>query len=635
MGVGTLRRCAIRTGWVVALVVGLLWASSSAGRVVAAAGLPAQVTAGNLQILFPGTSKSGAVGSVSGYEADTYDLESGQAGNDFYGGADLTLSTDGSGGPTLSGNLAILPQGGALSAAPGAATVPATPGEILLALDHAGNYAVVLIQNATPQTVWFSYVLQSSTTAVQPSQPGTGSEPVQSPETGTPTTSPTPPQETPATPPSATQPPTPQGGGSGPTGGTTGLYEVQGNCLAVTGSGGQPLLGIGFTVAPEFPGDALQTALANDQLVLHVTVAAPSDVTRITGQQSGDGWKTPLTLMQQSGADWTFNLQLTDHSQPYRFFLTSASLTAAGLADTSSGVTEVDWQFDTAGTAGCGAQSVQGAAGGSSGTAGTAATAASGQSASNAPAPSPSTSGPTTVKLQVGASSATVDGAAQSLDVPPQIIGGRTMVPLRFLADALGAQVAWENATSSVTYTLGSTRVVLQIGNSQAEVDGQNVPLDVPPALVGGRTLVPVRFVSQELGAAVGWDQASQTVTVTYPAPAGAGAGADAGATGAPTPPGGSGAPTAASLASQYECGSFNVSGGGAGSCGLMPWLKLNTDGSYGWGSETGTYQSSVGQVTFSGSLAAWGPGQVNGSGQIVFQFKQAGKAYVVTYDPH
>lgn len=130
-----------------------------------------------------------------------------------------------------------------------------------------------------------------------------------------------------------------------------------------------------------------------------------------------------------------------------------------------------------------------------------------------------SAQGTTTVILQIGSTTATVDGQSVTLDVPAQIISARTMVPLRFLASALGAQVGWDATTRTVTYSLGSTQVVLQIGSTTATVDGQGASLDVPPTIVGGRTLVPVRFVSEELGASVQWDGSTQSVTIDYPAP--------------------------------------------------------------------------------------------------------------------
>jgi hypothetical protein len=57
--------------------------------------------------------------------------------------------------------------------------------------------------------------------------------------------------------------------------------------------------------------------------------------------------------------------------------------------------------------------------------------------------------------------------------------------------------------------------IKLQIGNKIAYVDGNELTLDVPPQIINGRTMVPVRFISEGLGAEVGWDGATKTVTIT------------------------------------------------------------------------------------------------------------------------
>ncbi|HVB09819.1 MAG TPA: copper amine oxidase N-terminal domain-containing protein [Bacillota bacterium] len=124
-------------------------------------------------------------------------------------------------------------------------------------------------------------------------------------------------------------------------------------------------------------------------------------------------------------------------------------------------------------------------------------------------------SGAGVLQLVIGSTTAQENGQPVAMDVAAEIVGGRTMVPLRFLADFLGAQVAWDPVPREVTYTAGTSQINLWIDNAQAQVNGQAVALDVPPTIVSGRTLVPVRFISQELGAQVSWDASTQTVTVT------------------------------------------------------------------------------------------------------------------------
>lgn len=93
----------------------------------------------------------------------------------------------------------------------------------------------------------------------------------------------------------------------------------------------------------------------------------------------------------------------------------------------------------------------------------------------------------------------------------------RTMVPIRFVAENLGAKVDWNDQTQEVTITRGSKTIWLKIGSLNAKVDGKDVTTDVAPQIVttdvapqivSGRTFVPVRFISESFGADVKWDDA-------------------------------------------------------------------------------------------------------------------------------
>jgi hypothetical protein len=110
-----------------------------------------------------------------------------------------------------------------------------------------------------------------------------------------------------------------------------------------------------------------------------------------------------------------------------------------------------------------------------------------------------------------------VDGTAVRFDQPPAMIGGRVLIPLRGVFEQLGASVQWDAAARLITAHRGATTIVLQPGNPSARVDGRVVALDVPAVIAGGRTLVPLRFVSEALGAAVNWDGATRVVYVSSP----------------------------------------------------------------------------------------------------------------------
>jgi len=109
-----------------------------------------------------------------------------------------------------------------------------------------------------------------------------------------------------------------------------------------------------------------------------------------------------------------------------------------------------------------------------------------------------------------------INGVQVPTDVPPVLVDGRTLVPVRVISERLGCLVQWEPATSRVTITRGSSRIVLTVGRTEATVDGRTVTLDVPAKLISGRTLVPIRFVSEALGAQVSWNPGARRVTVTY-----------------------------------------------------------------------------------------------------------------------
>jgi predicted secreted protein len=107
------------------------------------------------------------------------------------------------------------------------------------------------------------------------------------------------------------------------------------------------------------------------------------------------------------------------------------------------------------------------------------------------------------------------DGMPLTLDQAPVIEQGRVLVPLRAVSEALGATVEWNGTTRTVIIVKAPRTVHLTIGLKTAYHDAFPVSLDVPPRIVNGRTLVPLRFLSEALGAGVSWDGNTRTVTVT------------------------------------------------------------------------------------------------------------------------
>jgi hypothetical protein len=99
--------------------------------------------------------------------------------------------------------------------------------------------------------------------------------------------------------------------------------------------------------------------------------------------------------------------------------------------------------------------------------------------------------------------------------VPPVQQSNRVLVPLRGVFEALGASVNYDNASQTILAERGETRVQLTLGSAQAYVNGSLRVLDVPAQARLGRTLVPLRFVSEALGADVQWNDVQRTVLIT------------------------------------------------------------------------------------------------------------------------
>jgi len=121
--------------------------------------------------------------------------------------------------------------------------------------------------------------------------------------------------------------------------------------------------------------------------------------------------------------------------------------------------------------------------------------------------------------LVIGKKDAEVNGDIVKLDVPPMIQKGRTLVPIRFVSESFGAEVGYVKEEQKVTVNLYGKLIEIYINRTTAKVNGQPVTLDLPAMIIQGRTLVPLRFVSENLGAKVDWDGKTQTITITFPAP--------------------------------------------------------------------------------------------------------------------
>jgi uncharacterized protein YraI len=108
-----------------------------------------------------------------------------------------------------------------------------------------------------------------------------------------------------------------------------------------------------------------------------------------------------------------------------------------------------------------------------------------------------------------------VNGVKQSYDPSPLIENGRVLVPLRAIFETLGAKVNWDAHTRTASATKGNMTISLQIDSKMALKNDELIQLDAPPQIIKGRMMVPLRFVSETLGAKVAWDDKNRTVTIT------------------------------------------------------------------------------------------------------------------------
>ncbi|WNR47051.1 stalk domain-containing protein [Paenibacillus roseipurpureus] len=108
-----------------------------------------------------------------------------------------------------------------------------------------------------------------------------------------------------------------------------------------------------------------------------------------------------------------------------------------------------------------------------------------------------------------------IDGKKITFEVPQTVINGSTLVPMRKIFESLGALIEWEGSTRTVTAKKGDITITYVIGDTMAKKNSADIALSVPGQIVDGSTLVPLRFVSESLGATVGWEGASRTITIS------------------------------------------------------------------------------------------------------------------------
>ena len=123
-----------------------------------------------------------------------------------------------------------------------------------------------------------------------------------------------------------------------------------------------------------------------------------------------------------------------------------------------------------------------------------------------------------TLTMQIGNPVMTVNGVDMPIDeqgTVPVIVNDRTLLPVRAVIEQMGGTVGWNGETEEVTLTYGEDEIKLTIGSTEALLNGETRTLDVAPAVMNDRTMLPARFVCENLSAEVTWDSVQKQVIIT------------------------------------------------------------------------------------------------------------------------
>lgn len=120
-----------------------------------------------------------------------------------------------------------------------------------------------------------------------------------------------------------------------------------------------------------------------------------------------------------------------------------------------------------------------------------------------------------TISFNVGSSIVNINGEDVEVEMPYIVGVGVTLVPIRVISESFGAEVKWDGETKTVTVIDGDTTIVVTVGSKTATVNGEEKELEEAPELTeNGFTMIPLRFISENLGAEVGYVHETQAITV-------------------------------------------------------------------------------------------------------------------------
>ena len=119
------------------------------------------------------------------------------------------------------------------------------------------------------------------------------------------------------------------------------------------------------------------------------------------------------------------------------------------------------------------------------------------------------------ISFNLGASELNINGNKVTVPAPFVLGQGTTMVPLRVITEAFGAKVDWESSSKRITMQYDNSTIVMHINSLTATINGKEVPLSEAPIISEGSTMVPLRFISENFGATVGYNEATKAITVS------------------------------------------------------------------------------------------------------------------------
>lgn len=120
-----------------------------------------------------------------------------------------------------------------------------------------------------------------------------------------------------------------------------------------------------------------------------------------------------------------------------------------------------------------------------------------------------------TVNLAIENEQAQINGKSVTMADPPKVIDGRTLVPLRFVGEAFSCDVQWNNTTKTATVKLVNRTIDVPIGKDYAVINGSQTEVQVPAQMINGSTYVPLRFIAESLGAKVDFNPTIQTISIS------------------------------------------------------------------------------------------------------------------------